>query len=224
MTRISVHGRATHSHRPSRAQVRIAVWLEGRDRSTVLAQSTATHNEVAEQARAQADSGAATWWGAEQVRSQPVKEYVKDSDTTLTKFRATSQVVVRFQDFDALAAWVSTIGERRGVNVQGISWELTQQERRAAEARARTAALSDAMARAADYAAALGAGTPRLEVVYEEGLRPNTTGGPGGPSAFGARTGAGAPGGAATIALQPGDVDVSAVLSADFVLTGATDH
>src|SRR5690625_630456 len=125
MTRISVHGRATQSHRPLRAQVRIAVTLEGRDRAAVLAESTAMHNQGAEQARAHADAGAATWWGAEQVRSQPVKEYIKDSDTTITKFRATSQVLVRFQDFDALAAWVSTVGEQRGVNVQGISWELT---------------------------------------------------------------------------------------------------
>ena len=220
MTTISVHGRATHSYRPTRAQVRIGIWLEGRDRAAVLAESTASHNQVAEQARAHTDSGAASWWGAEQVRSQPVKEYVKDSDTTITKFRATSQVLVRFQDFDALAAWVSVLGERRGVNVQGISWELTQQARRDAEAQARTAALRDAMARAADYAAAVGAGTPQLAVVYEDGLRPNTTGGPGGPASYGARAGAGAPSNSAAIALQPGDVDVTAVLSADFVLPG----
>lgn len=216
MTRISVYGRATHSHRPERAQVRTAITLEGQDRSAVLAESTAAHNAVAEQARAHVESGAATWWGAEQVRSQPVKEYVKDSDTTITKFRATSQVLVRFQDFDALAAWVSAIGERRGVNVQGISWELTQQARRAAEAQVRRAALTDAVTRAADYAAALGAGTPQLEVVYEEGLRPNSTGGPGGP-AFAARAGGGAPHGGAAVTLQPGDVDVTAVLSADFL-------
>lgn len=218
--KISVHGRATHSHRPQRAEVRITVALEGRDRGAVLAESTAAHNQVAEQARAHTDSGAATWWGAEQVRSQPVKEYVKDSDTTVTKFRATSGIRVRFQDFDALAAWVSVLGQQRWVNVQGISWELTQQARREAEAAARTAALTDAVARAADYAAALGAQTPQLEAVFEEGLRPNTTGGPGGPAAFGARAGGGAPGGGGAIELQPGDVDVTAVLSADFVLPG----
>ena len=223
MTRISVHGRATHSHRPERAQVRIAITLEGQDRSAVLAESTAAHNAVAEQARAHADSGAATWWGAEQVRSQPVKEYVKDSDTTITKFRATSQVLVRFQDFSALASWVNVIGQQRGVNVQGISWELTQQTRRAAEAQVRRAALTDAVNRAADYAAVLDSGTPRLEAVYEEGLRPNTTGGPGGPAAFGARTGGGAPGGGGALALQPGDVDMTAVLSADFVLSAGGD-
>ncbi len=218
MTRISVHGRATHSHRPERAQVRIAITLEGQDRAAVLAESTEAHRAVTEQAREHVDSGAATWWGAEQVRSQSVKEYVKDSDTTITKFRATSQVLVRFQDFDALGAWVSSVGQRRGVNVQGISWELTQQARRDAEARARTAALQDAVARAADYAAALGGGTARLAAVYEEGLRPNTTGGPGGPAAFGARAGGSAPGSVSALALQPGDVDVTAVISADFVL------
>ncbi|HIZ36613.1 MAG TPA: SIMPL domain-containing protein, partial [Candidatus Ruania gallistercoris] len=214
MTRISVHGRATHSHRPERAQVRIAITLEGQDRAAVLAESTEAHRAVTEQAREHVDSGAATWWGAEQVRSQSVKEYVKDSDTTITKFRATSQVLVRFQDFDALGAWVSSVGQRRGVNLQGISWELTQQARRAAEAEVRRAALTDAVRRAADYAAVLGSGTPELETIYEEGLRPNTTGGPGGPAAFAARAGGGAPGGGAAVTLQPGDVDVTAVLSA----------
>ncbi len=221
MIRISVHGRATHSHRPMRAQVRLAVSLEGRDRAAVLAESTSVHNQVAEQARAQVDSGAATWWGAEQVHSHAFKEYVKDSDTTVTKFRAASQVLVRFQDFEALAAWVAAVSERRGVNVQGISWELTQQARREAEAKARAAALSDAVARASDYASAIGAGAPELEGVFEDGLRPNVTGGGGGGPVPMAIRGAAAPGsGAGGLALEPGDVDVTAVISADFLLPG----
>lgn len=220
MIRISVHGHASRSHRPLRAQVRIAVSLEGRDRPAVLAETTATHNQVAEQARALVDSGAGTWWGAEQVRSHAFKEYVKDSDTTITKFRAASQVQVRFQDFAALSAWIGAVSEQRGVNVQGISWELTQQARREAEARARAEAVTDAITRAKDYAAALGAGTPELESVFEDGLRPNTGGAGPVPAPMVARAAAAPGGGAGGLALEPGDVEVTAVVSADFVLPG----
>ncbi|QOR70191.1 SIMPL domain-containing protein [Ruania alkalisoli] len=213
MTTFSVYGTATRSLPPERAQLRLHVTFEGRDRGSVLSRTIQVHRQVTEQARRHQESGAATWWGADRVQASAFKEYRKDSDTTITKFRSVASVTVRFQDFDALSAWVTEIGAVEGVSVAGISWELTQATRRAAEKATRQDAVRDAVVRASDFAAALGLAEPRLEAVYEPGLRPHASGGAA-PQAFASR--AGAPASQAPD-LKAGDVDVTAEVSADFV-------
>ncbi|SEE61738.1 SIMPL domain-containing protein [Ruania alba] len=215
MTTFSVHGTAIRSVPPERAQLRLQVVFEGADRGKVLSRTIEVHRRVTEQARRHQESGAATWWGADRVQAMPFKEYVKNSDRRITKFRSSASVTVRFQDFEALAEWVAQVGALDGVSVSGIDWELTQHTRRETEKATRIDAVRDAVVRAQDYATALGLGEPRLVAVFEPGLRPHAGPASPPPAAFAAR---GAPASAGASAdLKAGDVDTRAEVSADFV-------
>ncbi|UFU05961.1 SIMPL domain-containing protein [Ruania halotolerans] len=214
MTTFSVHGTATRSLPPERAQLHLLVGFEGTNRGSVLNQTLEAHRHVTDAARRHQDSGAATWWGADRVQAAPFKEYVKDSKRTITKFRSSASVTVRFLDFGVLAEWVAQVGTLDGVSLGGVTWELTQRTRREMEKATRVDAVRDAVVRAGDYAAALGLAEPRLVAVFEPGLRPNAGAGP--PSQAFATRGAPAPAGASAD-LKAGDVDINAEVTADFV-------
>jgi hypothetical protein len=68
-----------------------------------------------------------------------------------------------FVDFEVLGQWVLT----DGLTVSGIEWELDEPTREATERDVRQAALRDAVARAQDYADAIGAGPVRVTGVRE---------------------------------------------------------
>ena len=129
MACIAVVGNAKHSYPAERATVQIVVGLEGSHRESVARESIEIHNRIAAAARAHHEAGAATWWSADRVVVSPFKEYVKNSDTTVTKHRARSSVEVKFQDFGALAEWVSGLAETKGVVIAGIEWTLTEARR-----------------------------------------------------------------------------------------------
>lgn len=215
MTLFAVHGSAERHLPAERAQVMVTVSFKGAQRASVTDLTVREHNRLTGDAAALQGSGAATWWGAEQVRTDVVRDYDKATDAYLERFRAASQVRVRFTDFAALADWFTELGTREGVDVGRISWELTQATRTQAEAQVRIEAVKDALAKAAAYAAALERGTPQLEAVYEDGLRPHVGAGGGGAAPAMMR---GAAADQAAPTLKPSDITVTARISADFSL------
>lgn len=220
MPRFSVHGRASRRIAPERATVHLTVSADGADRADVIARAASVHADVVAQARGHVADGAATRWTAGTVHAWTFTEWVKPSpnlgEQSVVRFRAGADVSVRFADFESLAAWVSEVAALDGVSVDGIAWELTDATRDAALRDVRSAAALDAVARAADYAAALGFGEPRLASLYEDGLHP-TTGSMGGgsPRMFAMRADAAAAGGA-QLELRPEDLEVEAIVTADF--------
>ncbi|WP_423921887.1 SIMPL domain-containing protein [Frigoribacterium sp. 2-23] len=216
MVALVVEGSVTHRHRAERGIVHLTLGFDGDDREQVAADAIGLHNEVAEQATRHRRSGAATWWTAQNVTTGPVREWVDGgsghAQEARVVFRSRSRVDVRFQDFDALASWIAELVDRDGVSIDGIDWSLGHERRDEVEREARIAAVTDAVARAGDYATALGLAAPRLETLYEAGLRPAG----GGAAAFGlARSMASGPGEAYD--LNPADIEVTVTVSADFV-------
>lgn len=216
MTTIAVRGDATIHHPAERGTVRIAVGFTGADRPTVVRSTTTLHRFVTEAARAHREAGAATWWGADQVRVSPYREYRKNSDVTVLRYRADASVEVKFRDFAVLAEWATDLAEREGITIAGITWALTEALRVDLERRARADAVRHAGTKASDYARAFGAGTPTLLALWEPGLRPSEESSVGG-SPMSARMAA-APSGGGSVELAPEDIAVSASITADYTV------
>lgn len=212
MVTITVAGSAEHFLPAERGTVRLEIRRESRSRTQALSEVTSLHSRIREEARAEQDSGAATWWSADQVFVSTVRRYLKDSDVTELLHVAAASVRVKYRDFDALGRWVGSISETPGIVVSGVDWDVTAARRASAEKEVRVAAVRDARERAAAYASALGLGEVRVLTLFEPGLRPHAS--IEGGVALMSR--AAAFGGAEELALKPEDIRVSASVSADF--------
>lgn len=216
MPTFAIVGNSTRAYPAERGTAHIVISLEGAQRELVVRDSIELHNRVAEAAKLHRERGAATWWSADRVFVSAFKEYVKNSETTVTKHRSRSNIEVKFRDFAVLTEWVSALAETKGVTISGLTWALTQARRVEAEKAARIAAVKDAMTKATDYAYALDLAAPTLQAIYEPGLRPHV------PMADGTHAGVATRGAGGTAAhyqgleLKPNDIEVTASISADF--------
>lgn len=219
MTTFVVSGHASALHPAERATITVTVSFTGPDRKAVRTQALTAHAAVVADAKSHDASKAATEWYADSVAVDAYNEWVKDSDTTVLRYRAQSQVRVTFTDFDALVDWVSDLAERSGIEFHGIDWKLTEPTRLRVQREVRVASVQDAITKAHDYAAGLGLGSPQLEKVYEEGLRPGVGVGPGiGYSKSMVPLGLSDTSGGAVFELKPEDVQVDASITADFTM------
>lgn len=213
MVLMSVSGSASRTMRPERAQVLVGVSVDGADRAEVVSRALQVHNELTADAAALRAGGVVATWSADQVGVWPYREQSRAETPAATRYRAASTLQLRFIDFEALSQWLAEIGERDGVVINQISWELTTPVRSRVLAETRQAALQDASSRARDYARTLGVSEPVLQAIYEPGLRPGVIAeAPLAPAMF-ARA-VGSEGGRFT--LSPEDVVIEAALSADF--------
>ncbi|MFD6092399.1 SIMPL domain-containing protein [Oerskovia sp. NPDC060338] len=95
------------------------------------------------------------------------------------------------------------------------SHALTDARRDSLQREVRADAARDSVERARAYAAALGYDDVRLLALFEDGLRPNVSGGVGGAGTS-VRGAPPAPGGAKAFEMRPDDIVVTAAVTADF--------
>jgi uncharacterized protein YggE len=212
---IAVEGVARRFLPAERATVRVVVRLEGRDRPTTSSAAAELHRRITGEARDHVERGAATWWGADQVRLSTARRYVKDSDVTEVHYVAAADITVTFADFGALSTWIASLGTLEGADLDSIGWTLTEVHRTEVQREVRAEAVLDARERARAYAGALGLETLELRAIYEPGLRPNASSGDGMGSDF-TLTHALAASGAEEFSLKPEDIEVGAAITADF--------
>lgn len=84
--------------------------------------------------------------------------------------RASVWLRAEFVDFDALAVWVGRSATEDGCLVNGLSWQLRTESRRAVEREVRQDAVRDARVRAQDYADALDLGTLSVRSINDVGV------------------------------------------------------
>jgi uncharacterized protein YggE len=220
MTRIAVEGQATRTHPAERGTVNLHVAFSGTLRNDVVDQVARTHTILVEQAKAHVSAGAAEKWDSASVHSYVYDDRVKSSQAggkqRVRRFRASARLSVMFRDFEALSTWLADIMDVDGVEIDRISWTLTDETRRTLQAEARIEAAEETVVRAQSYADALGLGPVAPVAIYEAGLRGGGNGGGNAPM-YAMRAGAmGDAGGSAHVELQPRDIDVDITLSADY--------
>ncbi|GAA4705258.1 hypothetical protein APR04_001944 [Promicromonospora umidemergens] len=220
MTRIAVEGQATRTHPAERGTVNLHVAFSGTLRNDVVDQVARTHTILVEQARAHVSAGAAEKWDSASVHSYVYDDRVKSSQAggkqRVRRFRASARLSVTFRDFETLSTWLADIMDVDGVEIDRITWALTDETRRTLQAEARIEAAEETVVRAQSYADALGLGPVVPVAIYEAGLRGGGNGGGNAPM-YAMRAGAmGDAGGSAHVELQPRDIDVDITLSADY--------
>ncbi|MFI6427114.1 SIMPL domain-containing protein [Promicromonospora sp. NPDC050880] len=220
MTRIAVEGQATRTHAAERGTVHLHVAFSGTLRNDVVEQVARTHTVLVDQAKAHVADGVAERWDSESVHSYVYDDRVRSSQSggkqRVRRFRASARLSVTFRDFEILSTWLADIMDVDGVEIDRLSWTLTDETRKALLAEARIEAAEETALRAQAYADALGLGPVAPVAIYEAGLRGGGDGG-GHVPMYAMRAGAMAePGGGAHVELQPQDIDVAVTLSADY--------
>ncbi|MEV0953215.1 SIMPL domain-containing protein [Promicromonospora sp. NPDC050249] len=221
MTRIAVEGQATRTHPAERGTVNLHVAFSGTLRNDVVDQVARTHTILVEQVKAHVSTGAAERWDADSVHSYVYDDRVKNSQTggkqRIRRFRASARLSVTFRDFEVLSTWLADVMDVEGVEIDRITWNLTDETRKALLAEARIEAAEETAVRAQSYADALGLGPVAPVAIYEAGLRGGGNGGGGHAPMYAMRAGMMSDGdGGAQVELQPRDIDVDVTLSADY--------
>jgi uncharacterized protein YggE len=221
MTRIAVEGQATRTHPAERGTVNLHVAFSGTLRNDVVDQVARTHTILVEQVKAHVSTGAAERWDADSVHSYVYDDRVKNSQTggkqRIRRFRASARLSVTFRDFEVLSTWLADVMDVDGVEIDRITWNLTDETRKALLAEARIEAAEETAVRAQSYADALGLGPVAPVAIFEAGLRGGGNGGGGHAPMYAMRAGMMSDSdGGAQVELQPRDIDVDVTLSADY--------
>lgn len=167
MVEITVRGEATERASAERAAVTVQSRWSAPSAKEALHAVADAHARLVEDAKGHEASGAAESWHADRVWISHHQEWVGEGEPRRSVYTAAASVTVRFVDFEALGAWMGSVGVHRTHEVGGIEWSLSDDTERALAKAARTRAIADAVERAGDYAAAAGLSTPLVDGIQE---------------------------------------------------------
>lgn len=172
MVEITVCGRAVERASAERATVTVhSRWSAPSAKDAMHAVADA-HARLVQDAEAHEASGAAESWHADRVWIGHHQEWVGEGEPRRSVHTASAAVTVRFRDFEALGAWIGSVGVHRTHEVGAVEWSLSEQTARERARTARSRAIADAVERAADYAAAAGLSGPVVDGIREPDAAP----------------------------------------------------
>ena len=218
MTDVTITVRGDHERRVAAEQAVVAlrVAVEGPDRTDVVARLEALATPLTDDLAARQGTDGLVEWSSDGMSVWSERPW-GDGRRLAPVHHASVELTATFADPIPLAAWVTAVAEREGVEIQNVGWRLTPATRAAVERDVASEAVGVAVDRATAYAAALGRGTVTPLEVADVGLL-STPGEPG-PGA-GARTMRAAFSADAEaspqLRLQPDDIVVSAAVEARF--------
>jgi hypothetical protein len=216
-TEITVHGSFSAFERPERGTVHATIAYQGPAMEPVYGRVARDLDAVKASIAPLDDkeNGPITWWSADQLRTWSNRPWNQDGKQLPPVHHASVDLEVKFRDFSALSHWVGDhVENTEGFRVAHVEWALTAKRREALEKDVRTGAVRDAVARAQEYADALGLGQIRPVAIADAGMLGARS--ESGPS--GAFMRAAAVGGAPDVELVPEHIEVSAEVDARFVV------
>ena len=221
-TTITVQGTHIAWYDAERATVEISAAFDGPKRDEVFARATRTAADVTAEITPLHDpaAGPITWTSSDRVNVWSERPWNNDGKRLPLVYHATIGLRAKFSDFDALSRFVETLAVMEGVNVGAITWDLTEERRKAVTDDVRRLAVEDAVQKAASYASAAGVGTPSVIAIADPGMLGDGSGGGGiGPApiermAF--RAQAMDAGGGAPLTLSPEQIQVSTSVDVRF--------
>lgn len=220
-TIITVQGTASDWFDAERATLNVQVSHDGPRRDEVFSATTTAGAQVTS-ALEELDGTAVTRWSSDRVRVSSHRPWNNEGKQLPPVYTASLSATARFQDFEALAAFVERFATVTGVQIVSISWDLTEERRLAVTTAIQERAVRDAAAKASTYARAAGLSTVQAIAIADPGMLGD---GPGGPSDYGMprARGAAAPmamkamdAGAPELAFTPDRIEVSASVDARF--------
>ncbi|MFI8594096.1 SIMPL domain-containing protein [Microbacterium sp. NPDC078428] len=172
MSEVIITVRGEHEARvsPERATAHLSVRCDGPARGPVIEKIAALTAPLREELDARRADGDVTEWSSQRAAVWSERPWNAEGRQLAPVHHASVDLEATFADFAALSWWVSAASEREGVQICGITWELTPETRRAVEADAAAQAVREALARAAAYAAAIDRGSVTPLEIADQGL------------------------------------------------------
>jgi len=207
--RISVRGSADRTYPAEYAAVPIQVAVEAGHRDEAYMKAAALQSELAAALEDLAEAGGVRTWSSDQVRAHTWRDKLRTRHEARVGARAEFVMVEALEKF--ADAWLP----REGVTLGWLQWDLLPDNRRAREAEVRRDAVADAVAKATDYAEALGFSSPTPVHVADPGMRESAPMPRMAMASFGGDARGGQPE-QPTISLVPEDIRIEVVVEAEF--------
>ncbi|MFT0849074.1 SIMPL domain-containing protein [Actinomycetaceae bacterium L2_0104] len=167
---ISVRGTAQSQIAPEIAIARVAVQFDGAERIGVMAKTSAAGEATRHEVEALAASGAVSEWSSDQLAVWSSRPWNDKGKQLNPVHHASLAFRITFADTTELSTWISSISERDGVRLNGVTWDLTRATRAEIERDTAARAVSEAVERATAYAQAIGRETVTPVQIADTGL------------------------------------------------------
>jgi uncharacterized protein len=210
---VVVRGQARGRYPAERATVGVGADLDGTDRDTVYRRAVALHEPLTADLSALHEAGAVSRWSSDQVRVYSYRPYTESGPRPLM-YRVAIKVEAEFVDFEHLAAFLDRWAVADGVEIGGIGWDVTEDNRRAFEAELRAEAVAEATAKAQAYATAAGRGTVVAVQLADPGMLGDE---PAQPRAARMMATPAGPGPGPALELRPDDIRLAIAVDARFI-------
>lgn len=223
MSEVIITVRGEHDARiaPEEAVARLTVRTEGPERGAVVEQLVRLSEPLREDLATRKTQGGVREWSSQRVSVWANRPWNEQGTQLALVHFASVELTATFIGFSALSWWLTEAAERDGVQIDGVSWQLTAATQRATEAEVAARAVSVAVERATAYATALGLSSVTALEVADLGLltdgrasrHPEMMRSPKAMMVMGAAMDAA---GGAALEFQPEDIIVTAGVEARF--------
>lgn len=210
---VVVRGQARRRYPAERATVSITADLDGTDRDGVYRRAVGLAEPLTADLSGLHEAGAVSRWSSDQVRVYSYRPYTESGPRPLM-YRVAIRVEAEFVDFEQLSAFLDRWAVADGVEIGGITWDVTEDNRRAYEAELRAEAVAEATAKAQAYATAAGRGDVVAVQLADPGMLGDE---PAGPRAARMMVGAAPPGSGPALELRPDDIRLAIAVDARFI-------
>ena len=208
---ITVRGEHETRIAPEEGVVHLSVRCDGPERAPVVERIAVIAAPLRDELAARQASGEVSEWSSQHANVWSERPWNNEGIQLPLVHHASVDVVATFTEFAALSFWISAVAEREGVQLGGVTWQLTSATRREVEAEVAAHAVQTAVSRATAYANAIGHASVTPLEIADIGLLGRPEADPG-PRMMRAMASDASP----TLDLQPQDIRVTAGVEARF--------
>ena len=221
VTVITVQGEAEARRIAERAVLSLTAETDGPDRSPVVDAVTAAAAELTAALAADHDetAGPVVRWKSDRARVWSDRPWSQTGEQLPLVYHAAISVTAEFSDVEALSRFVEAASRAEHATVGAIGWNLTESTRLELEAQVRADAVRAAVAKAQQFAEAVGLRTVVPIAIADPGLLGNSGGESGGgfaPKARGVMMAMSSADAGPQFDFTPGEIVVSAAVDARF--------
>ncbi len=216
---ITVRGEHEVRVAPEEAIAHISVRTEGPERGGVVERIAQLTAPLRDDLSARKAAGGVADWSSQRVSLWASRPWNNEGTQLALVHYASVEITATFTDFAALSWWISEVSERDGVQIDGVTWQLTPDSARLTEAAVAAQAVRVAVERANAYATAIGLTTVTAREIADLGLLGRGESASPAPRMLGMTKASFAADAAASgpaVEFQPDDIVVSAAVEARF--------
>lgn len=167
---ITVSASAESKIAPTRATAHVRVQAQATQARTASTQANDVGVTVSSQIKSFQQDGSVEKWANDPLTTWTSRPWKDDGTQGDPVFNSSLTFHATFVDFEALALWLVTLGEQDLIELQSVTWELSETESNTAAEHVSAEAVRNAHIKALTYARAAGFETVEFEELADVGL------------------------------------------------------